>query len=190
LSKTDAIRLAKPRGRSQRLALTIVTNANPVTIRAACLPAEIAAVRKLFLEYVDSLGVDLAFQDVESELADLPGKYALPRGVILLAWGEAGQAVGCVALRPLADPGSCEIKRLYVRAGARGQDTGRRLAQAIVERARAIGYARVKLDTLDGMLSAQRLYISLGFRPTEPYYDNPLLGTRYMVLELQVQPSP
>ncbi|MEY4218338.1 MAG: putative N-acetyltransferase YsnE, partial [Pseudomonadota bacterium] len=58
------------------------------------------AVREIFQEYARSLSVDLCFQDFESELAQLPGEYAPPRGTLLLA--KVNQEVaGCCALRPL-----------------------------------------------------------------------------------------
>ncbi|MBO1073979.1 GNAT family N-acetyltransferase [Roseomonas marmotae] len=145
---------------------------------------ELEEARGLFREYVASLGVDLAFQDIAAELGQLPGKYAPPGGVILLAWSPDGRALGCAALRPLAEPATAEMKRLYVRAGARGQDLGRRLAEAVIAWARAAGYRRIRLDTLEPMRAAQALYARLGFRPTEAYYDNPLPGTRYMSLDL------
>ena len=69
--------------------------------------------RRLFRQYAEALGFDLSFQNFETELATLPGGYAPPRGRILLAQTE-GEPVGCVALRPLGDPGLCEMKRLYV----------------------------------------------------------------------------
>ncbi len=146
---------------------------------------EIEVARTLFLEYTASLRIDLSFQGVIAELAGLPGNYAPPRGQILIAWSREGQhgpahAVGCVAMRPLTEEGYCEMKRLYVRPQARGQDLGRRLAQAIISCAREAGYARMRLDTLVSMQAAQALYASLGFRPTEPYYDNPIQETRYM----------
>ncbi len=147
-------------------------------------PDEAEIVRRLFAEYVDSLGIDLSFQDVSAELAGLPGKYAPPHGTVLLARDGSGDAVGCAALRPLPLPGACEIKRLYVRPEARGQNAGRLLAEAIVNAARATGYARALLDTLPSMRAAQALYASLGFRPTARYYDNPVPGTVYLALDL------
>jgi ribosomal protein S18 acetylase RimI-like enzyme len=156
-----------------------------IDIAAACLPDEIAIVRELFLEYMDSLGIDLSFQDVAAELAQLPGKYAPPRGAILIARDGAGSAQGCVALRPWSEPGTCEIKRLYVRPAARGQALGRRLAEAVIAAAARAGYVRVLLHTLASMTAARQLYVALGFRPVAPYYDNPLPGTLYMALELE-----
>jgi ribosomal protein S18 acetylase RimI-like enzyme len=156
-----------------------------IDIAAARLPDEIAIVRELFLEYMDSLGIDLSFQDVAAELAQLPGKYAPPRGAILIARDGAGSVQGCVALRPWSEPGTCEIKRLYVRPGARGQALGRRLAEAVIAAAARAGYVRVLLDTLASMTAARQLYVALGFRPVAPYYDNPLPDTLYMALELE-----
>ncbi|MGE5170431.1 MAG: GNAT family N-acetyltransferase [Rudaea sp.] len=142
-----------------------------------------AAARALFEEYAAALGVDLCFQNFAQELAGLPGDYAPPRGCLLLAEREA-EHLGCVALRPLTDD-TGEVKRLYVRPKARGLGVGRALAEAVIERARAIGYRELKLDTLATMHEAQALYASLGFRECAPYYRNPLRGTVYMALEMQ-----
>lgn len=158
-----------------------------IAIAPASLPDDVDTVRELFTEYVDSLGIDLSFQDVATELAQLPGKYAPPRGVILLARDGAGATPGCVALRPWPQPGVCEIKRLYVRPAARGHALGRQLAEAAIAWAVRAGYVRVLLDTLESMVAARQLYVALGFRPVAPYYDNPLPGTLYMALELGPQ---
>ena len=72
---------------------------------------EIAAAAALFREYADWLGIDLSFQGFEAELRDLPGKYAPPTGELLLAYSPDGDALGCVALRPLNGAALCEMKR-------------------------------------------------------------------------------
>ena len=141
-----------------------------------------AALRALFREYVESLGVDLGFQGFEEELARLPGEYAPPAGRLLLAL-DRGEPAGCVALRPL-EPGVCEMKRLYARPAYRGTGLGRRLAERVVLEAREAGYRTIRLDTLPGMEAARRLYQTLGFRPIGAYRYNPIPGTAFLELEL------
>lgn len=157
-----------------------------IEIRDALIPEELPVVRELFLEYGESLGFDLCFQGFTDELATLPGRYAGPAGGIWLAHdGEA--TVGCIALRPLPTDTTgqvAEIKRLYVRTTARGTGTGRRLAERALAAAREHGWDRVVLDTLATMTAAMALYRSLGFRETEPYYENPLPGVVYFACEL------
>lgn len=156
-----------------------------IHIVSARFPTDGEVVRALFMEYAAGLGTDLSFQGFQQELAQLPGKYAPPRGDILIARDGTASAFGCVALRPATMAGAGEMKRLYVRPAARGQALGRRLAEAIIERAREAGHDRLVLDTLASMRAAQTLYAELGFRPVPPYYDNPLPGTLYMTLELR-----
>jgi GNAT superfamily N-acetyltransferase len=158
-------------------------------IRAAATPGEFAQARALFEEYAAWLAVDLCFQGFAEELATLPGAYAPPRGMLLLA-GPVDAAIGCIALRPLdsdssgaiavTEGGAAEVKRLYVRPPARGTGLGLRLVQAVIDGARAIGYRELKLDTLDRMAEARSLYARLGFHECAPYYHNPIPGTVYM----------
>jgi len=153
-------------------------------IREAAGDGDIALARALFVEYAQWLEVDLCFQGFDRELATLPGAYARPRGRLLLA-GEPGDAFGCVALRPLAadgDPSRAagEIKRLFVQARARKGGWGGRLVDRLLAEARAIGYAELKLDTLEWMSDARALYARHGFRECAPYYVNPLEGAVYM----------
>lgn len=142
----------------------------------------------LFREYAAQLGVDLGFQDFESELTQLPLMYGPPSGCLLIVMND-GTAVGCGAVRGLSD-GICEMKRLYIRSDQRGTSLGRRVAERLVEKARALGYETMRLDTLVEMTPARSLYRSLGFREITAYYHNPLSNSVYMELSLtRVEPD-
>jgi ribosomal protein S18 acetylase RimI-like enzyme len=140
---------------------------------------EIAAAAALFREYVGWLGIDLSFQGFEAELASLPGKYAPPTGELMLACAPAGDALGCVAVRPLEGAAICEMKRLYVRPAARGLGIGAALVGAIITSAEELGYAEMRLDTLPTMPEAFALYERFGFLQIPAYYHNPVPGTVY-----------
>jgi len=108
-------------------------------------------------------------------------------GRMWLAYDGAGEAIGCVALRPMADAGACELKRLFVKPVHRGEGVGRALAAQAIDQARGMGYALMRLDTGTFLEPSLRLYASLGFVETGPYYDVPpdvLRVTVFMELRL------
>lgn len=140
-------------------------------------------IRALIVEYTQSLGRDLTFQNLSAELADLSTKYVPPHGRLLAALSDDGAVVGCVAFcRHSAQ--RCEMKRLYVRPACRGQGIGQQLIEQIIAAARQEGYAEMVLDTLLPMQSAIRLYRSFGFREIPPYYNNPMPDVLYLRLAL------
>lgn len=144
---------------------------------------ELDEVRTAFREYADWLGVNLAFQgDFEQELAGLPGKYAPPEGRLIVARSDNALA-GTIALRTLGD-GVCEMKRLFVRPAFRGNGLGRRLVERLIDEARAIGYQRMRLDTLASMTDAVKLYKATGFQVIPAYYFNPLPDVVYFEMGL------
>ncbi len=140
--------------------------------------ADADALRAIFRDYFAWLGPDGWFIDPEAELAAIPGGY----DVILVA-RDREEIVGCVAVRSL-EGGACEMKRLYVRPSGRGTGAGRALVEASITRARELGYATMRLDTLPTMDAARSLYVSLGFRPIERYNDNPIDGVLFFELAL------
>jgi ribosomal protein S18 acetylase RimI-like enzyme len=162
----------------------------PYTIAAVRTPADLADAIALFTSYAAGLGVDLAYQGFADELASMPGNYAPPGGELLLARGIDGAPLGCVALRPMDQPGCCEMKRLYVAPAARGTGLGRALTLAVIAAAERIGYSELRLDTLPTMDQAIGLYRSLGFAPIAPYYDTPIAGTRFLAKKLPASQRP
>jgi ribosomal protein S18 acetylase RimI-like enzyme len=149
------------------MAAAVTPGPEPTLTRGFAEPDR-AAVVALLREYETATGVSLCFQNFAAELAGLPGDYAAPGGELILARVPGtGELVGCVAVRGVpGTPHLCEMKRLYVRAAARGTGLGRRLALAAMAEGRRLGYARMCLDTLPSMTAAQALYRALGFRHT------------------------
>ncbi|MGG0178385.1 GNAT family N-acetyltransferase [Gottfriedia acidiceleris] len=153
-----------------------------VSIVKAYTVDDFKQVRNLFIEYAESLDINLEFQNFEEELKNIPGKYESPEGCILVAMHE-GQPAGCVALRKI-DKDICEMKRLYVKPNLNGKGTGRALASSIIKEAKQLDYHFMRLDTLSKMKPAISLYESLGFYRIEPYRFNPIEGALYLELDL------
>jgi ribosomal protein S18 acetylase RimI-like enzyme len=153
------------------------------TLRHATLD-DLDTTVELFREYAGSLEIDLDYQGFEDELESLPGAYAPPKGVLLLAQID-GKPVGCVAVRALHGTNFCEMKRLYVRSTARGTGAGRALAEAAIAEAHRMKYDAMRLDTLSTMQAALTLYRALGFKEIPAYYETPIVNTVFMHKDLE-----
>jgi putative acetyltransferase len=157
--------------------------ARPIRIVEARTERDLAAARSLIEEYARSLPVDLGFQGYQEEMAEFPRSYAAPDGTILLAYHRS-RAIGVVALRRLQEHVG-EMKRLYVCPNFRARGIGRALVRRLLRSARALGYLRLRLDTLPSMDAAIGLYRALGFRDVSAYRPNPVPGARFLELELR-----
>jgi putative acetyltransferase len=177
----------KPNGENSQnpSASSAISAVKNLSFTQAASPTQITRARELFLEYAQSLGFSLGFQNFDTELANLPGHYGPPDGRLLLAEYES-QLAGCVALHKLGNGYEfCEMKRLYLRPQFRGKGFGRVLADRIIAEARAIGYCRMRLDTVEPVMKdAVAMYRRLGFREIAPYCTNPMPGALYMELDL------
>ena len=135
-----------------------------VVIGPASGARDVADCKRMFVQYFtwleQTFDLSLEFQNVEAELATLPGAYVPPGGGLFVARTQGGRAAGCIAFRRLSAD-TCELKRLYVDPEVRGGGLGRRL-------------------TLRALTAARRIYAELGFVEIAPYYDNPLQGVCYM----------
>ncbi|MEM7105055.1 MAG: GNAT family N-acetyltransferase [Bacteroidota bacterium] len=138
----------------------------------------------LFREYADYIGIDLSFQNFEEELSSVQDQYVRPAGVLFLAYANGDKLSGCFAIRKL-EKEVCELKRMYVRPAARGLGVGKLMMKKGIETARALGYQKMRLDTLPSMKAAIHVYTKAGFYEIEPYRFNPIEGTRYFEIDLQ-----
>ena len=153
-------------------------------------PSTVESARELLLEYgrfVQSQpGVaSFCFGALEREVERLPESYWEQNGGAILAQLD-GSPAGFVAWRSLPGVASAwELKRLWTRPKARGSGFGRKLVEAVEERARAAGKSRLVLDTApDAMAAAHRLYLDLGFQPCPPYNGPALEGIVYLSKQL------
>ncbi len=152
----------------------------------------IQTARELLLEYGQFVArqPDIAtfcYGDLEAEAAGLPHSYLDRQGGALLAYlGPA--AVGFVAWRALPDPllsHAWELKRLWIRPQGRGHGLGRRLVQAVIDRARAAEKSALLLDTApQSMAAAVEVYRQMGFVECPPYIGQAAEGILYMTKTL------
>ena len=103
----------------------------------------------------------------DREVLDDPQGAILAKGGRILMAEHDGEAVGCVALIPLAD-GGYEVAKMTVGEAARGTGLGRLLMQACIDRARRAGAPRLYLETNSSLAPALALYRSVGFQHLPP----------------------
>jgi putative acetyltransferase len=145
---------------------------------------QLEQVRTLFGEYRAQLPVEYCSRTLDAEIAGLPGEYAPPKGKLLLAT-VVGQPVGCLGLRPFPRDSTCEMKRLYVRPGFRGEKIGRQLLDRVLLEGRNLGYSFLRLDTHPPtMQAALALYLKLGFQEVTADPGEAVQGLLYMELRL------
>ncbi len=152
-------------------------------IRLARFPEDSAELKAAIAEYLAWLSLDLSARGLAREMEKFDQLFTLPSGLFLIACTDAGIAA-CVGLLRHSDD-VAEVKRLYVRPAYRGQHLGRTLLEALIGHAGRLGFARLILDAALPTIKAQRLYESIGFTRTEPYYANPSAGTRFYALALR-----
>ena len=143
---------------------------------------QIAGVKTLWTEYWDALGLPVEFQGFGEQLNSLPGEFAYPPGLLLLATDD-DELVGTIGLRKLRE-GACEAKRLYVRPAYRGRSYGHCLLATAVEYAQHMKYQDMFADTLPGMTAALKLYEGTSFQRCKPYSANPTPDAIYLWLPL------
>ena len=171
------------------------------TLRRIDWAKDLALVRPLFEEYRQWLfehresdasaesRVTLGLGQIDRLIAALPGAYGPPRGDVILAFAQ-GSVAACGALREL-EPKVGEIKRIYVRADHRGPGFGPILTRTVIDRARELGFERVRVDTLPTMWAAIRFYQDMGFTPIPSFWSHPVAGALFFEYRLPTSgPTP
>jgi putative acetyltransferase len=132
------------------------------SVRRVCsndVTAVIGLVRDVLAEFGLRFGVGAATDDA---LAQLPASYEENGGAFWVAVDSTGELVGTCGVFPV-EPGTFEVRKMYLRPEVRGQGVGRALLDETVAWARARGGRRLVLDTTEQMTGAIAFYESHGF---------------------------
>jgi len=113
-----------------------------------------------------------ALEDADRELLSAPGKHILEPGGEIWFAVAGGEAVGCCAL-VREEPGVYLVAKMGVTEACQGQGIGRKLLEAVIAGARAMGAARLYLESNRKLSSAIHLYESVGFRYMPPEESKP-----------------
>ena len=125
-------------------------------------PAVAAIIRTVMPEFGAS-GPGFAIHD--PEVAHMSQAYSAPRSAYFVV-EDQGRIAGGGGVAPLegADPGTCELRKMYFLPSLRGRGVGAALMQRCLDAARGLGFRQCYLETLTGMDAAQKLYERSGFR--------------------------
>jgi DNA-binding MarR family transcriptional regulator/GNAT superfamily N-acetyltransferase len=126
-----------------------------------CLSRYFAELRERF---------DSGFDPSRSLTPNL-AELAAPSGTFLVMRLH-GELVGCGGFKADA-PRTAYIKRMWVSPAVRGLGLGRRLLESLEDRARTLGYRKIRLETQKSLKEAQALYRRSGYREVRPFNDEP-----------------
>jgi putative acetyltransferase len=128
-------------------------------------PAVAAIIRAVMPEF-GAVGPGFAINDPEVDF--MSRAYGGPRSAYFVVTDATGKVTGGGGVGPLtgAEPGVCELRKMYFLPETRGHGVGERLLRHCLDTARALGFRRCYLETLTGMDAAQRLYEKVGFQKT------------------------
>jgi len=134
-------------------------------IRPADDAAMATIIRSVMTEH-GACGSGFAIHD--AEVTAMSAAYATANARYYVV-EHAGEVQGGGGFAPLAgsDPAAatCELRKMYFLARARGRGLGKALLDLLLDEMRAAGFRRCYLETTGSMVQAQKLYRAAGFQP-------------------------
>ncbi|GLF92741.1 GNAT family N-acetyltransferase [Streptomyces yaizuensis] len=97
-----------------------------------------------------------------------PAPSAADTAAFFVTYDARGTAVGCGGLRDLGG-GTGEIKRMYVAPDQRGTGVAGLILRTLEERARELGWSRLRVETGSRLTAAIRCYTRAGYAPIPAY---------------------
>ena len=139
---------------------------------------QLSGCREIQLEYIVWINsmlklehdINLSTDSVNKLMGDIISDWPLYSGRLgkfFLAY--IGKSVGGMAGIKHVSKDVCELKRLYVSPLYRRVGLGKSLVEQLLSAARILGYSKIRLETLDFMVEAIRLYESHGFVRTPEF---------------------
>jgi len=120
-------------------------------------------VEQLVFDVLAEYGLAPEPDGVDADLRDLEGHY-IDRGGWFGVWvDETGAIIGTAGLRKLNDA-TCELRKMYLRASARGHGYGKTMLERALSEATQRSFGRVELETASVLKEAIGLYEKFGFR--------------------------
>lgn len=135
---------------------------------------DITAVASIIREVMTEHGaVGCGYSINDPEVDDMYSAYQGTTSAFFVIEHD-GVLLGCGGVAALngADPGVCELRKMYFKPALRGKGMGSRLLGQILDAAREAGFSQCYLETLESMGQARRLYSQHGFRPIESAMGN------------------
>lgn len=126
--------------------------------------SDAAAVREVVRAVLAEYGLPPDPGHTDRDLEDLEAFYFSRGGGFLVAVGPDGRIVGSCGVAPL-ERSTWELRKMYLRADARGHGLGKRLLARALAFVRSRGGKRVELETASVLVEAIGLYTRAGFRP-------------------------
>jgi putative acetyltransferase len=123
-------------------------------------------VRQLVFSTLAEHGLEPDPSTTDADLDDIDKQYHRSGGAFLVLVDESDQILGSAGLYPLSAR-ECEVRKMYIDAGYRGQGWGRLLLEQMIEAARARGFRRIHLETASILKPAIALYQRYGFVPIQ-----------------------
>ncbi|MBM3267038.1 MAG: GNAT family N-acetyltransferase [Candidatus Sericytochromatia bacterium] len=158
------------------------------TVREAAA-ADGQAIRDLVYGVLAEYGLEPDPAATDADIQDVAASYGARGGVFEVVEDAGGRCVGTVGLYPL-DDGVCELRKMYLARDARGHGLGKRLLARTVDRARALGFRRVELETASALVEAIGLYRRFGFQAKASGHMSPRCDQAfYLDLDTTGRPS-